>query len=169
MIYQDNETIKTFENNLHLIEETFIQIACEKNSWLETHLYQGNWSAIPLKYNYKFIKNTNLDVLLDTASIAMFSILSPGTKILKHRGHLPYAEHIWRYHMCLSHSEDNKLIVEEDVFQWHRGKCFYFDDSKEHWGWNNGSVDRVVLLFDIPRTDYKPTMTEKMRQRFENT
>jgi len=76
----------------------------------------------------------------------MFSVLTPGTHILPHRGatntrvvcHLP-----------LVVPEDCALVVGGEARAWHEGEAVAFDDTYEHEAWNRGSRTRVVLIADV--------------------
>lgn len=159
--------IQQFVSKIDLIRNVYYDIKDKQTQWPEKHLYDGNWLAVPLKYNYNFIINSPLDTLLQDAPIALFSILKPNTQLKKHRGYPNYAEFVWRFHICLESSNNTLFVVDEQMYTWEAGEGFYFDDSKEHWGWNRGNNDRVALVFDLPRTDFKPPMSQKMEYRFK--
>lgn len=86
-----------------------------------------------------------------------FSVLSPGTHILPHRGvtnarvvtHLP----------LLVPDGDLALNVAGDARRWQEGRCFSFDDSFEHEAWNRSGETRVVLLLDA----WNPYLTDVER------
>jgi aspartate beta-hydroxylase len=86
-----------------------------------------------------------------------FSVLTPGTHILPHRGvtntrlvtHLP---------LIVPGNCAIKVGGEERV--WHEGECFTFDDTFEHEAWNRGDSTRVVMLLDI----WNPHLTEIERE-----
>lgn len=159
--------IEQCKQHINIIRDVYEKAHAHITTWPEQHLYSGDWSAIGLKYNYTFTQSTPLDFLLKDASIAMFSILKPNTIIKPHAGHVPYSNHIRRYHFCIQASEDNYLFVGNDIFEWKEGEGFTFDDSKIHYGWNKGTVERVVLLFDIPiDLSDPPPMAVKMDDRF---
>jgi hypothetical protein len=167
MLSEFDKITKFCADNIELVDNEYARLASTVTRWPEQNLYTGNWNAILLRYNYKTVIPSELDNILQNTSIAMFSILSPGTEILKHQGHMGYCEHIWRVHFCIQNSENNVLSVNNVPYVWKRSESFYFDDTEEHWGWNRGSVNRVVLMFDIPRINgSKPPMTEKMNGRF---
>lgn len=76
----------------------------------------------------------------------LFSVLTPGTHILPHRGvtnvrvvcHLP-----------LIVPEDCALVVGGEAHQWREGHVVVFDDTFEHEAWNRGDRTRVVLIMDV--------------------
>ena len=75
-----------------------------------------------------------------------FSVLTPGTHILPHRGvtntrlvtHLP---------LIVPDNCAIKVGGEERV--WREGECFTFDDTFEHEAWNRSGSTRVVMLLDV--------------------
>jgi aspartyl/asparaginyl beta-hydroxylase (cupin superfamily) len=158
--------IEEFESKIDLIRDTYEHIKIHTAKWPELHLYSGDWSAILLKYNYEYLFDTPLNDLLIASPVALFSILKPNTVIKKHTGYKGYSEHVWRFHICLQTSSDAVLFVDSIPHRWIEGRGFYFDDTKEHWGWNNGETDRVVLVFDVPRTAHKPQMVDNMKRQF---
>ena len=163
------DPIEYCQQNHNLIVDTFNLLKNNNNKWPETNLYSGDWRSIPLRYDYKTVIPTLLDDFLKQTSIAMFSILGPSTELKKHKGHLGYCEHIKRYHYCIHESEDNVLVVNYEPYVWQEGEGFWFDDSQDHWGWNRGLKDRVILMFDIPNDPTNPpAMTATMNERFND-
>ena len=87
----------------------------------------------------------------------MFSLLRPGTRIPAHRG-----VHNTRLicHLPLVVPPGCGFRVGNEVREWKEGKLLIFDDSIEHEAWNEGSEDRVILIFDI----WRPELSEQERQ-----
>lgn len=169
MISNPQQYIDRALKHIDIIQDAYLKMVSSVYVWPETNLYKGDWSAIPLKYNYKNLVDTPINFLIDVCPIAMFSILKPGTEIKKHRGHINYCEYVYRCHVCLQNSENNVLVVENNPYIWKANEGFWFDDSKEHWGWNKGTKERVILMFDIPRDlNCPPSMSEEMIKRFED-
>jgi aspartyl/asparaginyl beta-hydroxylase (cupin superfamily) len=82
---------------------------------------------------------------------AMFSILSPGTRLTAHRG--PF-KGVLRYHLGLmvpSADERCAIRVGGELRTWREGKSLVFDDTFEHEAWNETSSPRVVLFVDFIR------------------
>jgi len=75
-----------------------------------------------------------------------YSVLTPGSHILPHRGvtntrvvtHLP----------LVVPEGDLALHVSGEIMRWHEGRCFSFDDTFEHEAWNRSGETRVVVLLD---------------------
>lgn len=76
----------------------------------------------------------------------MFSVLTPGTHILPHRG-VTNARAVC--HLPLIVPEDCALVVGGETHEWREGRAVVFDDTFEHEAWNRGSRTRVVLIIDV--------------------
>ena len=80
---------------------------------------------------------------------AMFSILSPGKHIPRHRG--PY-NGVLRLHPGLLVPEPREKIrirVDRQFCHWSEGKALIFDDAYDHEVWNDSPGTRVVLFVDF--------------------
>jgi len=88
----------------------------------------------------------------DHAPEVCYSVLTPGTHILKHRGvtntrlvtHLPL---VIPQHCAINVGGEEKV--------WREGEVFSFDDTYEHEAWNRSDKTRVVMLMDV----WNPYMT----------
>jgi aspartate beta-hydroxylase len=86
----------------------------------------------------------------------LFSVFTPGTHLLPHRGvtntrvvgHLP-----------LIVPPDCALRVGDEDHAWQEGRVVVFDDTYEHEAWNRSDRVRVVLIFDL----WNPHLTELER------
>ena len=76
----------------------------------------------------------------------MFSVLTPGTHILPHRG---VTNTRVVCHLPLVVPEDCALVVGGETHVWREGEAVAFDDTYEHEAWNRGSRTRVVLIVDV--------------------
>jgi len=83
---------------------------------------------------------------------SMYSALTPGTRILPHRG-VTNARLV--VHLGLVVPEGCALSVCGEERGWRPGECFVFDDTYEHEAWNRGTETRYVLICDVwnPRLD----------------
>jgi aspartate beta-hydroxylase len=86
----------------------------------------------------------------------MFSVLTPGTHILPHRG---VTNTRVVCHLPLVVPEDCALVVGGESRAWREGEALAFDDTYEHEAWNRGSRTRVVLIVDV----WNPHLTEAER------
>ena len=76
----------------------------------------------------------------------MFSVLTPGTHILPHRG---VTNTRVVCHLPLIVPDDCALVVGGETHVWREGEAVAFDDTYEHEAWNRGSRTRVVLIIDV--------------------
>jgi aspartate beta-hydroxylase len=76
----------------------------------------------------------------------MFSVLTPGTHILPHRG---VTNTRVVCHLPLIVPENCALVVGGETHAWQEGRAVVFDDTFEHEAWNRGSRTRVVLIIDV--------------------
>jgi aspartate beta-hydroxylase len=82
----------------------------------------------------------------DHAPEACFSVLTPGTHILKHRG---VTNTRLVTHLPLVVPENCALSVGGELHAWQEGRCITFDDTFEHEAWNRSDRTRVVMLLDV--------------------
>jgi aspartate beta-hydroxylase len=85
-----------------------------------------------------------------------FSVLTPGTHILPHRG---VTNTRLVTHLPLIVPNDCAIEVGGERKVWIEGQCFTFDDTFEHEAWNRGNSTRVVMLMDC----WNPYLTELER------
>jgi len=82
---------------------------------------------------------------------AFFSILAPHKHIPEHRG--PWRG-LLRYHLALKVPEPAELAginVGGEVARWQEGRSLVFDDTYQHFAWNETDGIRVVLFVDVIR------------------
>ena len=77
---------------------------------------------------------------------AMFSLLKPATRIPAHTG---VSNTRLVTHVPLIVPEGCGFRVGNETRQWVPGRAWVFDDTIEHEAWNNSTLLRVVLIFDI--------------------
>lgn len=83
-------------------------------------------------------------------SVAMFSILMPGSKILPHHGP---AKMCLRYHLGLSTPNDPNcsITLNGEKYSWKDGEDVMFDDTLMHEVHNNTDKKRIILFLDVER------------------
>ncbi len=81
-----------------------------------------------------------------TGPTAMFSLLSPKTRIPPHTG-VTNARLV--VHIPLIVPPDCGFRVGAETRPWELGKALIFDDTIEHEAWNNSDQLRAVLIIDI--------------------
>lgn len=85
-----------------------------------------------------------------------FSVLTPGSHILPHRG---VTNTRVVAHLPLIVPTDCALSVGGELHVWKEGECMVFDDTYEHEAWNRSQQIRVILLMDT----WNPYLTEVER------
>src|SRR6267378_883922 len=76
----------------------------------------------------------------------LFSVFTPGTHLLPHRG---VTNTRLVAHLPLMVPDDCALVVGGEEHRWREGKVVVFDDTYEHEAWNRSTKTRVVLIFDV--------------------
>jgi aspartate beta-hydroxylase len=92
----------------------------------------------------------------DHAPETLFSVLSPGTHILPHRG---VTNTRLVTHLPLIVPPDCAINVGGELHEWTEGRCVTFDDTYEHEAWNRSDKTRVVVIMD----SWNPDLTEVER------
>jgi aspartate beta-hydroxylase len=85
-----------------------------------------------------------------------FSVFTPGTHLLPHRG---VTNTRVVAHLPLMVPEDCALKVGGETHVWEEGRVVVFNDTYEHEAWNRSDRSRVVLIFDL----WNPYLTEVER------
>jgi aspartate beta-hydroxylase len=86
----------------------------------------------------------------------LFSVFTPGTHLLPHRG---VTNTRLVAHLPLMVPENCALKVGGELHEWQEGRVVVFDDTYEHEAWNRSDKTRVVLIFDL----WNPYLTEAER------
>lgn len=86
----------------------------------------------------------------------LFSILAPGSHILKHHG---VTNTRLVTHLPLIIPEDCAISVGGVEHVWREGHCVTFDDTFEHEAWNRSDKVRAVMILDA----WHPDLTEAER------
>jgi aspartate beta-hydroxylase len=75
-----------------------------------------------------------------------YSVLTPGTHILPHRGSTNSRVVT---HLPLIVPPDCAISVGGEKHAWQEGRCITFDDTFEHEAWNRSDTTRAVLILDM--------------------
>ncbi len=89
----------------------------------------------------------------------LFSVFTPGTHLLPHRG---VTNTRLVAHLPLMVPDDCALNVGGELHAWQEGRVVVFDDTYEHEAWNRSNKTRVVLIFDL----WSPYLSETERAAF---
>ncbi|HEX7324388.1 MAG TPA: aspartyl/asparaginyl beta-hydroxylase domain-containing protein [Rhodanobacteraceae bacterium] len=87
----------------------------------------------------------------------LFSILTPGSHILKHHG---VTNTRLVTHLPLIIPEDCAISVGGEEHVWQEGHCVTFDDTFEHEAWNRSDKVRAVMILDTWHPDLTPAERE---------
>ena len=81
---------------------------------------------------------------------AMFAMLPPGARLMKHRD--PYAGSL-RYHLGLltPNSENCYISVDGQTYAWRDGEAVMFDETYIHYAENKTDQNRIILFLDVKR------------------
>jgi len=90
----------------------------------------------------------------DHAPEVCFSVLTPGSHILPHRG-VTNTRLVTHFPLVVP-AGDLALRVGGEAHVWQEGRCVTFDDTFEHEAWNRTGQTRVVMLLDV----WNPHLTE---------
>jgi aspartate beta-hydroxylase len=88
-----------------------------------------------------------------------FSVLTPGTHILPHRG---VTNTRLVTHLPLIVPANCALNVGGELHEWQEGRCVSFDDTFEHEAWNRSDSTRVVLIMDCWNPHLTPIEREAL-------
>ncbi|MFT5132930.1 MAG: aspartate beta-hydroxylase [Gammaproteobacteria bacterium] len=123
--------------------------------WEHGHLVPENTVLFPQTVNV--LESAPMPFISAQAPMALFSKLTPGTRIPPHNGllntrlicHLP----------IIVPENGGALRVGNEERAWVEGEMLIFDDSIQHEAWNTAHEERVVLLFEI----WRPEINEEER------
>lgn len=119
-----------------------------RTGWKRFYL---SWYGEPVKSALALCPKT-CELLSGLPSVkgAMFAMLPPGARLVKHRD--PYAGSL-RYHLGLQtpNSEDCYIDVDGQKYHWRDGEAVMFDETYIHYAENKTDQNRIVLFLDIRR------------------
>lgn len=147
-IFRD-EALATYKSYSTIKGDHFFNdIVQNKKDWKKLYI---KWhSDIDPIAKQKCPKSCKIIKSLPDVTVAMFSVLSPGTHILPHKG---LYKGCLRFHLGLDtpNSEDCFIVVDNKRYVWKNGESVLFDDTYEHWVKNNTNKTRIILFCDIVR------------------
>ena len=105
----------------------------------------------------KALEAAPVPVIPRQAPMALFSKLTPGTRIPPHNGFLNTR---LICHLPIIVPENcGALRVGNEERPWVEGELLIFDDSIEHEAWNESDEERVIVLFEI----WRPELSDEER------
>ena len=122
------------------------------------------WGMLPLRgYGYDYPENQNHFPTLKTflkkhrnVVSATISFFPPGKVLRPHKGAFKF---VWRYHLPVFVTElpnagtSCELTIDSKTYFLKEGQGFLWDDTFMHSATNQSDQARVVILFDIFRSD----------------
>ena len=100
------------------------------------------------------VRTAPAPTLIHRSPNAMFSLLTPRTRIPPHTGETNVRLVV---HIPLIIPEQTGFRVGNDTRAWKPGEALIFNDTIEHEAWNGSDQLRTVLIFDI----WHPDLTEE--------
>ncbi len=120
--------------------------------WKEGGPVHEHVAHCPVTFNT--IRRLDLPYITRRAPSILFSRLSPGARIPPHSGVLNTR---LICHLPLVVPPGCGFRVGGETRQWKEGELLVFDDTVEHEAWNDGDLDRIILIFDVwrPEVDHR--------------
>jgi aspartyl/asparaginyl beta-hydroxylase (cupin superfamily) len=103
------------------------------------------------------VERLDLPRITVRAPSILFSRLAPGARIPPHHG-VMNARLVC--HLPLIVPRGCGFKVGGEVREWREGELLVFDDTVEHEAWNDGSSERIILIFDV----WRPEVTSDERR-----
>lgn len=158
--------LKVLEDNWEMIREEAIALnqqsritsSDQKDDLGFNSFFKTGWKRFYLKWYGSSLNSAQqlcpktVALLSDITSVkaAMFAMLPPGARLVKHRD--PYAGSL-RYHLGLStpNNEDCFICVDGEKYHWKDGEPVMFDETYIHYAENKTDDNRIVLFLDVKR------------------
>ncbi len=120
--------------------------------------FRTGWTRFYLKWYDDFLPSAEracpktIELLRATPSVnaAMFALLPPGARLVKHRD--PYAGSL-RYHLGLVTPGSKRCMINVDgtEYFWKDGEAVLFDETYIHYAENKTDTPRIILFCDVQR------------------
>jgi beta-hydroxylase len=156
-IIQDNwETIR--EEVISLNDSAQIKASADLDDLGFNSFFRTGWKRFYLKWYGANLKSAEqlcpktLALINQVPNVkgAMFTMLPPGARLVKHRD--PYAGSL-RYHLGIitPNSDDCYISVDGEKYAWRDGEAIMFDETYIHYAQNKTDQNRIILFLDIKR------------------
>lgn len=146
------------DEGMKLFDEGYIRAAAGYNDVGFNSFFRTGWKRFYLKWYDDFLpsakmlcpKTAALLAGIPSVNAAMFTLLPPGSKLVKHRD--PFAGSL-RYHLGLLTPNSDKcyIVVDGESYAWKDGEAVMFDETYIHYAENQTDQTRLILLCDIER------------------
>jgi quercetin dioxygenase-like cupin family protein len=108
----------------------------------------------PMYHKYTEIRKWLKSYKCHRHSRAAFFRLKPGDSVGRHIDEGKYYLTRDRYHLALQGTYE--YTVENEMHVIEPGTFFWFDNKKYHTATNNGTIDRLTFVFDVPKSKTNP-------------
>ena len=105
-------------------------------------------------YRYPAIRKWLKSYKLHRHSRAAFFRLKPGDSVGRHIDEGTYYLTRDRYHLSLLGTYEYTVGEETHIIE--PGTFFWFNNKEYHGAYNNGNIDRVTFVFDVPKSRKNP-------------
>ena len=105
-------------------------------------------------YRYPAIRKWLKSYKLHRHSRAAFFRLKPGDSVGRHIDEGTYYLTRDRYHLSLLGTYEYTVGEETHIIE--PGTFFWFNNKEYHSAYNNGNIDRVTFVFDVPKSKRNP-------------
>lgn len=158
--------IKTLENNINEIKQEFIKKTKEEffiNYFQEEIQYPlKSWSTISL-FNFGlktelFNQFSFLKSLIEKEEAIIGAFFSKATAYSEIKGHSGVTNAIYRCHIGIKLPQketDFGMRVLNKTKPWNYQKFIAFNDCNYHSSWNNTSQERIVLIVDVLKKEFR--------------
>ena len=141
-----------------LYERGHVRAADGHNDLGFNSFFRRGWKRFYLKWYDDFLpsasqlcpETTSLLAGVPSVHAAMFALLPPGAKLVRHRD--PFAGSL-RYHLGLvtPNSEKCWISIDGQMYHWEDGKDIVFDETYIHRAHNESDLARIILFCDVER------------------
>ena len=152
--YVQHQTVAPEANKALLGKKDWSVLPLCENGWLIPSVIDkcpATWGAV---------LRSPLPRISGWGPTVLFSLLKGGAHIAPHSGMFNTR---LVCHLPLIVPAGCRFRVGNEVREWQEGRLLIFDDTIEHEAWNDSNEDRVVLIFDIWRSELSE------QERFELT
>ncbi len=140
-----------------------------KKDWSILALCERNWVAPRILQRFPqtwaAVLQAPLPGIHGWGPTVVFSMLKAGAHIVRHNGMFNTR---LICHLPLIVPKGCRFRVGDEVREWEEGKLLIFDDTIQHEAWNDGTEDRVVLIFDIWRPELSEIEKEELVALFSS-
>jgi beta-hydroxylase len=146
------------EEGMRLLEGGLVRTATGYNDLGFNSFFRAGWKRFYLKWYDETVPSAEqlcpktVALLRATPTVhgAMFALLPPGARLVRHRD--PFAGSL-RYHLGLRTPNSDDCFIEVDGKRrsWRDGEAMVFDETFIHYDKNKTDVTRLILFCDVER------------------